>query len=371
MQFIINVVILVLLWVANLFNGTGLDSVYHVTEWAQRLTLLLFAADVGYKVLTQHQLRVEAKAFCIFGGMAAIFIASPWLNGYEAADGIGYLWVFCLIYLLAHMKIDEKTMLWTGLAYGVMGFAILCIFDFGTTLKGWNENSIAMIGMHSYLIMLVPFFRTHRVRSKLILIASAFLFSYLVSPTNSRSGALFGLLAALLAIGVIPRKIVTKSRWITFLWLLSPLFIAIVVVMISRGGYMLDLNMWSYQHFRKPIFNGRDELWMMGFRRLRTSPLFGRGNFDAANWHNSAITCLTATGIAGYAFWIAGFANILNRARGYLHDYIVNGCFVGFIALYAQQSVELGFIAGSPSLLGYILLGIMLGRVNYLRRRRA
>jgi len=76
---------------------------------------------------------------------------------------------------------------------------------------------------------------------------------------------------------------------------------------------------------------------------------------------------LVATGIVGFAFWIASFSNILNRARKYLSDYIVTGCFVGFIILYVQQSVELGFISGNPTLLGYILLGIMLGRVNYLR----
>lgn len=368
MQLIINVGILVLLWVVNLFNGTGLDQVYHVTEWAQRLTILLFIAIVGYKSLTQRRLLVERRNFYTFGGMAAIFIASPLLHGYGLTAGIEYLWVFCLIYLLARMKIDEKTILWAGLVYGVMGFAILYIFDFGSTLKGWNTNSIAMIGMHSYLIMLVPFFKTHRFRSKLVLIASAFLFSYLVSPTNSRSGVLFGFLAVLLAIGVIPRKIVTGNRRITLLWLLAPLFIAIVVVMISKGGYMSALDQWSYRQFNKPIFNGRDELWEWGFNRLWTSPLLGKGNFNAANWHNSAVTCLVATGIAGFAFWIASFANILDRAREYLSDYVAAGCFVGFIVLYAQQSVELGFISGNPTLLGYILLGILLGRVNYLRK---
>ena len=367
MQLIINVGILILLWVVNLFNGTGLDQVYHVTELAQRFTILLFILHIGYKFLTRHDMLVKKKSFYTFGGMAVIFFFSPLLNGYGRMAGIDYLWVFCLIYLLAHMKIDEKTMLWTGLAYGVMGFAILYIFDFGSALKGWNENSIAMIGMHSYLLMLVPLFRTHRIRSKLILVGSAFLFSYMVSPTNSRSGIWFGFLAVLLAIGVIPRKIVTGNRRITLLWLLAPLLVAIVVVMFSKGGYMSALNQWSYRQFNKPIFNGRDELWESGFKGLWTSPLFGKGNLNVANWHNSAVTCLYAMGIAGFAFWVASFANILNRAREYMSDYIITGCFVGFIVLYAQQSVELGFISGNPTLLGYVLLGIMLGRVNFLR----
>lgn len=368
MQFIKNVAILVLLWVANLFNGTGLDSVYHVTDWIQRFTILLFITKLYCKALKLHDLPVERNSFYTFGGMAVIFILSPLVNGYGFKAGIEYLWVFCLVYLLAHLKIDEKTMFWTGLAYGIMGFAILYIYDFGSTLSGWNENSITMIGMHSYLIMLVPFFRIRRLKSKLALILSAILFSFLVVPTNSRSGILFGFFAVLLAIGVIPRKIVKKNRSITLLWLLFPLFIAIVVVIISKAGYRAALDQWSYRQFNKPIFNGRDELWVSGFNRLFSSPIFGKGNFNAANWHNSAITCLVATGIVGYAFWIASFDNILNRARKYLSDYIVTGCFVGFIVLYAQQSVELGFISGNPTWLGYILLGIMLGRVNYLRK---
>ncbi len=370
MQFIINVGILILLWVVNLFNGTGLDQVYHVTDLAQWITILLFIVCVGYKFLTRRGMQVGKMSFYTFGILILIFIFSPLLNGYGFTAGIEYLWVFCLIYLLAHMKIDEKTMMWTALVYGMMGFAILYIYNFGSALKGWNENSIAMIGMHSYLIMLVPFFRRHRFRIKLILVGLAFLFSYMVSPTNSRSGILFGFIAVLLAIGIIPRKIVTGSRKITWLWLLVPLFIAIIVVMFSKGGYMSALNHWSYQQFNKPIFNGRDELWSRGFDRLGASPLFGTGNLNAANWHNSAVTCLYATGFVGFAFWIAVFANILNRTRDYLDDYIVTGCFVGFIVLYAQQSVELGFISGNPTLLGYVLLGMMLGRVNYLRRER-
>lgn len=368
MQFIVNVGILVLLWIATLFNGTGLDSVYHITAWAQRITVLLFAIDVGYKAISNRQMLIKRNDFYTFGGMTTIFIGSTWIHGFGASAGIDYLWVFCLIYLLSKLEIDDKTMLCTGLAYGVMGFAILYIFDYGNTLKGWNTNSIAMIGMHSFLILLVPFFQLRQWKSKLFLLAATIGFSVLVSQTNSRSGILFGVIAALFAINVIPRGLITKDRRVTLLWLLAPLIIALIVIQVSKGGYMDSLNQWSYEHFRKPIFNGRDELWEWGLDELWTSPLFGIGNFNAANWHNSAITCLVATGILGFIFWIASFANILNMARPYLRDYIVTGCFIDFVVLYAQQSVELGFISGNPTLLGYILLGIMLGRVNYLRK---
>jgi len=106
MQFIVNVVILTLLWIVNLFNGTGLDAVYHVTDWAQRITILLFIVDVGRKALLNRKILVEKHDFYTFGGIVIVFIASPWIHGLGASAGIDYLWVFCLIYLLAKMKID-------------------------------------------------------------------------------------------------------------------------------------------------------------------------------------------------------------------------------------------------------------------------
>ncbi len=368
MQIALNVGTLSLLWIVNLFNGTGLDQAYHVTDWAQRITVVLFIAVVLNKAIKERSLIVERKSLCVFGGLIACFLISSLINGFSISDAVDYLWVYCLIYLIARMEIDVKTMFWTGLIYGVLGFAILYIFDYGSALSGWNTNSIAMIGMHSFLIMLVPFVKTQRLAGKLALIASAVLFAVLVFPTDSRSGILFGSLAVLFTIGIIPPKIVTKNRRTTLFWLILPLLIAFLVILVSRGEYMDVLNRWSRRVSDKPLFNGRDELWLRGLESLMKNPLFGNGNFNAANWHNSAITCLVATGIIGFVFWIAGFADILDKAREYFGDYIVLGSFMGFIVLYVQQSVELGFISGNPTVLGYVLLGVMLGRIRYLKK---
>lgn len=365
MKSLIYTGLLILLWIVNLFNGTGLDSVYHVTDWTRRIVILLFLINVFIDYSRTHALPVDRRKFHVYGGMFILFIASPYIHGY-GMQGTGYLWVFCLVYLLSKLKIDDMTMLWTGLIYGGLGFAFLFIFDYGTALNGWNTNSIAMIGCHSFLIFLVPFFREQRMRNKFLLIIAAWIFSILVSPTDSRSGALFALVGALFAIGLLPRSVVSKNHFRTFICLILPLIISVIVISVSNSTIMEGLNIWSYQKFHKPIFNGRDDLWKYGFELLWQNPLIGTGNLNANNWHNSAITCLVATGILGFAFWIMAFGKIMNRARPYLNDYIVVGCFVSFIVLYVQQSVELGFISGNPTLLGYILLGLMLGRVRFL-----
>lgn len=89
-------------------------------------------------------------------------------------------------------------------------------------------------------------------------------------------------------------------------------------------------------------------------------------NFN--NWHNSAIVCLTAYGAIGYILWIGSFNHMLNKAQAWLEDYIVQGCIVSFVVLYLQQTVELGLISQSPSILAYVILGMMFGRIKYLNR---
>lgn len=365
MKSLIYTGLMILLWFANLFNGTGLDSVYHVTEWTRRIVILLFLITVFMDYARRHTLPIDRGKFFVYGGMIIVFIVSPLIHGY-GSKGIDYLWVFCLVYLLSKLKIDDRTMFWTGLIYGVLGFSVLFIFDYGTALKGWNTNSIAMIGMQSFLVMIVPLFKKQRMINKVFMLIAAGIFSILISPTDSRSSVLFAFVGTLFAIGLVPRGIVSKNYFRTFICLMLPLIIAVIVIAVSNSTIMEGLNTWSYQQFSKPIFNGRDDLWKRGFELLWQNPFIGTGNLNAANWHNNAVACLVATGILGFAFWIMAFGRIMNRARSYLNDYIVVGCFVSFIVLYVQQSVELGFISDNPTLFGYILLGLMLGRVRFL-----
>lgn len=366
MESLIYTGLLSLLWVANLFHGTGLDSVYHITDLTKGIVILLFAVSVIRGYARTHAMLVDKKKFYIYGIMGLIFIVSPLIHGYGTA-GIDYLWVFCLVYLLSKLRIDDRTMFWTGLIYGILGCAILYIFNFGTVLNGWNANSIAMIGMNSFLVLLVPFFREQRLRNKVILLVASGIIATLMIPTNSRSSILFTFIGTLFAIGLLPRAAVSRNYSRTLFCLVLPLIIAVFVMIVSNSSVMDGLNEWSYEQYNKPLFNGRDELWKNGFEILWQNPLFGNGNLIAASWHNSAVTCLVSTGVLGFVFWILSFGEVLGSARPYLNDYIVIGCFVSFIVLYVQQSVELGFISGSPTFIGYILLGLLLGRVRFLK----
>jgi hypothetical protein len=358
--------IMVLLWIINLFNGTGLDTIYHVTQYAKYGVIAIAMCCILMSTIRQRKFSVIKTDFLIFGSMFVVFCLSSYIHGY-GSQAVDYLWVFCLAYLLSRLQLDKNVFLWTGIAYGIAGLFILYTYDYGTILSGWNENSIAMIGMHSFLIMIIPFFNKSSKLSKVILLAMLYIFCVLLGPTNSRSGILFLIVGALFAVNLIPRRLVYGSRLRRVFVLAVPLLIAILVSGFSGTALHTSLNVWSQTKFHKPIFNGRDEIWQYGFTILNNHLLFGAGSMDLYNWHKSAITCLTAFGVIGYILWICSFENIFGKAVEWLDDYLVQGCMISFMVLYLQQSVELGFMSSSPNLLPYVMLGMMLGSVRYLK----
>jgi hypothetical protein len=188
--------------------------------------------------------------------------------------------------------------------------------------------------------MIIPFFNKSSKLSKVILLAMLYIFCVLLGPTNSRSGILFLIVGALFAVNLIPRRLVYGSRLRRVFVLAVPLLIAILVSGFSGTALHTSLNVWSQTKFHKPIFNGRDEIWQYGFTILNNHLLFGAGSMDLYNWHNSAITCLTAFGVIGYILWICSFENIFGKAVEWLDDFIYGALFTAVcrIGLYVILS---------------------------------
>lgn len=354
--------ILTLLWIVNLFVGTGLDAVYHITDKARYFVYALFVLDL---LRGKIKSRVFRKDFIAFGGMVAVFLVSALFRG-KIAQPFGYLWVFILVYLLGRLRLNDFVILATGVVYGVAGIMVLVIYNFGSIFSGWNDNSIAMLGLHSFLIFLVPFFHRGSFRDKCIVAGVTFVYIFLLGATDSRGGMLFAVIAALFALNVLPRGILLKRKWSIVLVLLIPLVIVVLICIFATAVDMGPIDAWSYRVFGKPLFNGRDRLWLQGFKDLSSNILFGTGYLNRLNWHNSAIACLAAYGVLGYISWLGSFGRIL--LRGYLKkwDACIQGTMCGFLVLYMQQSIELGFIGVPPMLLAYIMLGLLLGRIRYL-----
>ena len=140
---------MIVLWILNLFNGTGLGMVYQTTEKTRSLIYIAVILIILMKC-REHHLWVDKQDFIIFGGMAFIFIAVSMLKG-NGAMGLHYLTAFLLIYCLSKLNVCEKTVKLTGLVYVVMGLGVLYIYNYGSILSGWNGNTIRMTGLYSFL----------------------------------------------------------------------------------------------------------------------------------------------------------------------------------------------------------------------------
>ena len=356
---------IVLVWLSSLFNGTGLGDAYHTN----RITIAALIVISAILLLLRRQLKVPRDSFFAFGGMACIFIFSALLHG-KGLSGAQYLCCFLLIYIFSQIKVRERAMRLASFAVLALGTAILVIYDYGTQLSGWNGNSIAMISLFSYILFMASFYNLRSGRSKfLILLAGAVVF-WLIMPTDSRSCMMVLAITMLLALIMKPCPRALRSRgWVMF-FLLIPLLVALGAVILSLSGAASSLDVWSQETFNKPIFNGRDQLWMDGFRGLLCQPFFGSGNISANSWHNTAIACLTSFGVLGYGFWLRCLYLPLKRGSWYLTDPVVTGCMVAFLLMNVQQSFELGMFAQNPNLLIYLPLGLLLGRIRYLKERQ-
>ncbi len=351
-----------LIWVIALLNGTGLGNTYHTTEYA---CYFLYVVAV-LPLLFAKKRYIRQDAFLLYGGMAVIFIASSYLHDHGFVS-LKYLASFMLVVVIARLPVREKSFRLTGVVFAALGVAILAIYDFGSVLSGWNSNSVAMIGLFSYLIFVASLFSERSGLNRFVLIVVTVMYCLFIWPTNSRSCIISTVIMLLLILFGKKVNSLLQYRFLLRLCLLIPLLIATFVSLFSQYGNIAELNEWSMEQFNKPLFNGRDTTWIDGFQILFDNILFGTGQIQSGVWHNSAMSCLTAYGVLGYGFWIAGFDYILQKGMAYVSDSIVCGCMTVFLFINIQQSFELGMFAPNPNLLIYLPLGILLGRIKYLK----
>lgn len=370
MNSVLFTVIMVGFWGLNLMNGTGLGTVYHTIALSQTVAVVLAAGCLFRQVSKDGGLYAARRYFFPGLAMAAVFTVSGWFGGY-GGQALEYLWAYLIVYIFANIRVRRKALRLAGLAYAGLGAAILYIFGFMDALDGWNGNTIAMVGLFSFLIFIIPYFGATDRWSKLMLPGVALAYVFLLQYTDSRSCMIAVVLSILLTFGIIPMKKVLRSKkWLWFI-LLVPVLVAALVALVSGSGLADGLNTWSLQETGKPIFNGRDAIWQRGFETLFDNFLFGTGYINSGYWHNSAIACLAAFGVVGFGLWVKLFHVMLGDVRRFSGDVCVAGAMTAFLVLYCQQSVELGLMAPNPNMLPYVMLGLMFGRVRYLKEKEA
>lgn len=361
----ISICIYALLSIVNIFNGTGLDYVFHVTDWTK--LIIVFLTIFFILINRKSSIDKSGVALCIV--MAIDFGLVSFFKGYDSV-GIKYMWFFALVYFLSMFEIDNEDIKKISLIYGGFGIIVLILYGFTSIFHGWNSNSIAMLGMHSYLILGVRYFQTGSKRDYIVFLALSLVYMYLLNFTYSRSCLLIIAGSICLILLHFKSKLLVKTGFRRILILLFPLFVVWLTVTVSSTDFYASLNMWSISTAQKTIFNGRDTIWSMGLEVIKNNFFFGTGSLNYFNWHNSAIVCLVGYGVIGYCLWLGSFQRLLRNISFFAEDEIVSGALGAFLLAYVQKSVELGLIAESPDMLMYIMLGIAFGRIKYIMKHQ-
>lgn len=359
---------MVLLWVINLFNGTGLGDSYHTTEYARIAALAVAYGLFLQDGRTQRGYFVPIDYFRTMFPMAILFVLVSLFHS-EGLVSLDYLWVFLVTYILSHTRPSQEDLYLVSTAYAVLGLAILYIFNYMTALSGWNPNSVAMIGLFSYLVFTIPYYGIRNTRSMIMITLVGAAYVYLLWFTDSRSCMAAIVLDLLIVFRFVPFERILRANRNVHAALYVPLLVALFGCLLASTADMNELDAWSLEEFGKTLFNGREKVWLSALSLIWDNLLFGTGYVDSGVYHNSAIACLVAYGIVGYGLWIGLFMVILKEALPCRRDICVAGALSAFFVIFWQQSVELGFFSSSPNLIPYLVLGVLLGRVRMLREQ--
>lgn len=112
----------VLIWASTLLNDTGLGSVYRTNL----ITIAAFGILFLLLILKKRTYRVPSDIFLSIGGMILIFVGSSLLRGFgwTAAE---YFSCFMMIYIIANVKVRDKSMHMAGVVVLLLGTAILSL----------------------------------------------------------------------------------------------------------------------------------------------------------------------------------------------------------------------------------------------------
>ena len=330
--------------------------------------LLLVSAFILMFVQKKKEKILSYNDICFMIIIALFYEASSYFQGF-GGSGIGFLSFFICVYLFSMLEQSDFNIFLCSVIYLGFGLGILIIMCFTDILSGWNPNSISIITLQAFLIFFATFKREN-IYQVILYVFAILIFSYLLWQMNCRSAMLCVLASALTDVLTYHKAKWLKNKPLLFVFIILPFIIAMITVFLSTSSLFEVLNEWTMSTFGKSIFNGRDNIWGRGFELLMESPFYGHGEIYSGYWHNSAIACLFSYGIIGYLLYAFAFAKLIFSGIGYMYDSIIRRSTVAFLILNFQQSFENTIFVIGGIYLPYVLLGILIGRVNFLRKEQ-
>ena len=356
-----------LVFVFNIINMSGFGAAYH-TEQYTRLLLLAFTA-VLILFREKRAILLDRRIFLCVIGVAVTFGLSAVMSG-TLQQAYAALTCFLLTYIFSKFRINDTAMRLIGWMLLIGAYSLLLIYEKTTWISGWNPNAIAMLSFFSFIVYMATAMFSPIWKERLAAIIVSIGYIALLLETDARSSAICALLSILIAMFPAKSEWLPCSRGIRQVVLHEALLLVIAVVLLYKSPFFQGLDTWSLEIFGKPIFNGRETTWGLGIQIFLSHVLLGSGKLNIENWHNWALSLMTAYGLLGYLSWTGLVECLLEKSVPYLRDSMVLGCVTSFLLILLQQSVELGLIGyQNVHLIPYMLLGLMFGRIRYLRTR--
>lgn len=346
----------------SLLGGSGIGQAYNLYPMTMLAVAALYAiGPIQRSVLTGQ---VRRRELFIFLGLVLIIGLWPMVKGYKTL-GMEYGWLLLVPYVVGQLKMSQADVRAMGLVCGCFGAVVLIAQQYFGIFAGWNQNTIAMAGFLGCAVCFAAPWTSWggKIFNKILLVVM----TLLTLQLDSRS-CLTGLLALLVfSFGFLKPRFFAMKPWIRRLMLIIPAVISVGTVLFQNSSLFDDLNALSMEYFSKPIFNGRNSIWAIGWNTVIENPFLGNGALSNGYWHNCAMTVMTAFGLVGYSVWLLYFENIMAEAQQWADDQCLQGCIVSFLVIMLQQSFELGLVSTQGSILPYFIIGIILGRIKYLK----
>lgn len=352
-------------FILALVNGSGW-GIAHNTEFYMYLLLGAYSSAVFLRrtrVDSSYLRTVAAPVIVLF--VYALFMSM--LRGHSL-HAIKLMMPFGVTYFFSHFSVNNDDANYIGLTMLSGSMLLLFIYTQTEILRGWNENTIAMLAYFGYSCYVSMNMYSSR---RIPLVLFSFAFIVLLMQTASRTSIICVMLLLLASFFRERTAMACESKKYHDVILHFALLFAIIIALVGSSSLIIPLDMWSYRHLRKTFFNGRDALALQGLTKLMETGFLGPGYFLKVNWHNWAISLLASYGMIGYIFWVRIIRYITETGRRNVGDGIVLGLLASILLVFIQQSTELGLVGESNvNVIPYMMFGLLLGRVKYLDKQR-
>lgn len=350
----------------SLLAPSGIGHAYQLYPITMVVVLVLFALFPLGRAL--HRGQAGWREFFLTLGLMVVMVIWPAVKGQKTL-GLEYAWMLTVPYVVGQLSFSQKDIRAIGFSAGICGLIVVVARLYLGIFGGWNNNAIAMAGFLGAAVYTAVRWETWgmKIFGKILLVAMTLMMLQL----DSRSCVTGCLLLTVFEFDLINPRLFVKKNWLRRLMLVLPMLIAVGTVLFQRNEIFNTLNTWSMEYFNKPIFNGRNTIWEYGMEIILKDPLLGTGQLSSGYWHNCAITIATAFGLLGFALWVLYFENIMVEAHRWPKDPCFGPCIASFAVILIQQSFELGLVSVEGSMLPYLILGMMLGRMRYLKNKES